>query len=268
MDLIGTLKNPFVFALGVYIALLPFDSLLSVTATQGSGDTATKFLGIFCIFVLVVKGAVEHRLVKPDNSAFWWFAFMVFAMTTTLWAPVSGSFSAIIGHFGLILLYLTACVYAPTEKDLGYLKAAIFCGGVIAALYIIFTYSADNFSGRATVAYGNRYADPNELVFSLSFSFGVCLSYLTTAKRQATKNLAILFLGILAYAVVLTGSRGGLIGVLSIASVFVFYSKKKSRLVFAVLAVSAVALYSAPDLFFERIMSAESGKTHGWTSGV
>lgn len=274
--IVAAIKKPFVFALGAYAFLLPFNTLLGIS-NDGPWGTVTKYVGIMCIVALLLNGVVEHRLVKPYRAAVWWPVFMALALATLLWAPVpldKDYFSAVINHLGLFLLYLAACVYSPTEKDMNNLKSAILYGGVIAALYNIVSYyiQGPNAGGRATLVYGDVNSDPNELVFSLSFSFAVGLSYFYISKRWTARVLALLFLGILAYALVLTGSRGGVIGFISIALAFIYYSPRKVRLALGFIAVSAAAVYLAPELFFDRILTAYqsggAGRVDIWQVGL
>lgn len=226
-----SIRKPFIFPLGAYALLLPFDAVLSVTGhTQGA--TLTKILGVMTMLVLLLKGSFEKRFTRPNKVVFCWTSLVLYASLTILWAiDPAAALARIPTAIGLLALYLVASFYRITEKEWGTLKTAILLGGFLASIFAIYAYFSGQFFGptqRATLMLGNRETNPNELGLSMLMPIAICIEMLFAGKKMEGRkfSLLVVFATVL-FCVILSGSRGTMLSIGIIFAVYLFSSRRK-----------------------------------------
>lgn len=267
--------KPFVFPFGLYCFLVPFDFILAVGGLS-HGATINKFLGIASILALSLSGLFEKKLIKPEKIVIWWGLFVLIGVLSVFWAiKPELMYSRIPTATGLFLLYLVVASYKVTEEDFAVVKKMIVYGGVSASLYVSFLYYFERVTylgtGRASLSAGMERADPNLFAYTLLVPFALAMSAAYTQRNTLTKLLHWFLLGILAFGILITGSRGALLGIIIILFTFLFSGGKKHLLV-PTAAISLIVLHFAPQMVFERI--TESVQTGGagrlviWSTGI
>ncbi len=270
-----SIKNPFIFPFGLYVFLIPFDSLLALTGSQGA--TLTKFLGILTIIILFIKGSFEKKLKRPDNVSIWLTLFFVYAFSSIIWAIVPGLMTSTISTMaGLLVLYLVVTCYRISKSELDTIKWFILAGGLLAAAATIYEFTNDityaSFGGRATLLLDDRIVGPNKLAFDMLFPLSVGLAMMLEKKQLIVKTVLLLILGAIVFGLFLTGSRGGLAGAATILIVYMVFSKKRTTLgiIFAVAAVIVIPII--PEFFFQRMGDAlethAAGRGDIWVVGL
>ncbi len=267
-------KRPMIFPLGVYLFLIPFDSLLSVTG-NASGTTVTMLLGAASILILVLKGTVENRLDQPGGLVMPWVLFIAFALLSMIWATQPDlARRRITTAIGLLLLYVVSASYRTSRKDYESIKLFIFAGGLLAAAATIFTYlsvGGQGVAGRTAMEMGGRQAGLNRIPFDLLIPVSICIAMATESKRRIMQVAMGGALMLFCIGIVLTGSRGGTIAVMVIGAVYLLSARKKIA-VAAVVAIVVLAIMPfIPDFFVERVdVAVESGgdgRTIIWNIG-
>jgi O-antigen ligase len=263
-----SIKKPFIFPFGAYVFLLPFDEILSITGSS-RGTTLTKLLGILTILVLFLKGLLEKKLKWPDKAAICWVLLVIYGLLSVSWAieparVLSRFFTAI----GLLVLYLVISSYKINKSELNTCKWFILFGGFIAAIFAIYYYETGILYGgstRVTMAFGERATNPNNFAFALIIPIAICIDLLLNQKKKMIKVALIVALGTILFGIIVTGSRGGFLGIGMIFIVY-FLSVKQKLTFGTVLIATGIALVSfIPDLyvfFTERWSTAiETGGT-------
>lgn len=257
-----SIKKPFIFPLGVYVFLLPFDNLLALDGSSGGG-TLTKLLGALSILVLLLKGTFENRLRKPDAAVLPLILFVFYCSLTICWAVEYGNvISKLPTLLGLLFLYLVMASYQINIKEYNTLKWFIFAGGIIAALIMMHSYFQGQHyvTTRASLMSETDKTDPNRFAFYLLFPIAVSFFMIISQSRKIVKMLFWMALGLILFAIFLTGSRGGLIGVGTIFVVTMLLKKKKITFGLVATALGFIVVSFVPDYFFERIsQAAETG---------
>jgi O-antigen ligase len=267
-----SIEKPFIFPFGAYVFLLPFDQLLSLTNTAG-GATLTKFFGILTILVLLIKGSFEKKLRRPDSAVAWWILFVLYGTLSMLWAIQPELVLARIPTAaGLLLLYLLAASYKIQKNEFDTLKWCIVGGGVISAILIIYNFRSLETVDRVTVQFGERSAGLNELPFDLLISVSICIEKLFNVKRKMMKVLFILLLSIIIFSIIITGSRGGLVGVGVIFVVYILSMRRRLSAGLVLLVIGIILLSLTPGYFIERLREAQetggAGRTFIWTNAL
>lgn len=253
-----SIKKPFIFPFGLYVCLLPFDSILAI-GEEDTGATVTKFLGVASILSLFITGLVEKKFCKPDKTVTWWGLFIVFGCLSIWWAiEPELTYERIPTAIGLYLLYLIISSYKVYEKDFELVKKLILYGGVVASIYTTITYfflglSYRGFTQRASMISGGREADPNQFAINLLIPFSLAVNALFLSRSKFIKILNLSFVGIILFCILITGSRGGLLGIISIILFFVFSKGKKIYVLCSLIVPLSFALYYLPEKFFQRI---------------
>ncbi|MCF6148008.1 MAG: O-antigen ligase family protein [Candidatus Kuenenia sp.] len=269
-------EKPFIFPFGAYVFLLPFDSVLSVVGSA-KGATLTKFLGVLTILVLLLKGIFENKLRKPNIICLWWLLFILYGCVSLFWAiEQSAVMSRIPTAVGLLILYLIVASYQITESEYQILKLFIVAGAFLGSLFLIYLHYKGIFVGgeRTTITIGDRIADPNGIAFCLLIPITVCMEMILRSKKtKMVQGLFLIIFGIITFGVILTGSRGGLLGVLIIFIVYILFSKQRKMLGALLVLITVVSIIFTPDFFIDRIKDtiethSGAGRESIWKVGL
>lgn len=266
------IHKPFIFPLGAYAFLVPFDALLSVMGSAYGGATLTKFLGVLTILVLSLKGAFENKLKKPDAASIWWILFITYGLLSVCWAiNPERALSKIPTAVGLLLLYLVASSYQINKREYETLKWLILAGGFLAAIFTIYNYTTGQLyygEQRSTVNLAGRMANPNAIAFSLLIPVAICIAMIL--RKNVMRFLYIFVLAIMLFGIVATGSRSSMLG---IAAIFIVYILLMRQISFCtILIIIGVIIFSfLPDFFIARwessLETGGSGRLGIWYVG-
>ena len=264
------LRDPFIFPLGAYVFLVPFDSILMLTGGS-SGPTLTKYLGIATIVVLLVKGSAEHRLHQPRAAALWLGLFVFWGILSGWWAIDPGqTFYRLPTAAGLLLVYWVVAAYRVDQRDFDLLSGFCLAGGIAAALFMLYYYSTQGVVERATIVMGEQQADNNEAAFTLLLPASIALQKIRTLRSAGRILMTAAFVLIVA-GLVVTGSRGALLGFLCILFIHLAFIRRKALSFGLTLAGVMLLLSVTPDFFLERwrdsLDSGGAGRTSIWYVG-
>ncbi|MDE2573118.1 MAG: hypothetical protein KGM44_11460, partial [bacterium] len=211
--LIG-LTRPLLFPYGLYVLLIPFDNLLSVS----SFGTLTKLLGMLSGLAFVFWCLRVGRLETPPRSVMALGALLCWALFSVLWASSqTDAVNALPQYLSLALLYGMIAMMPVTRAEFRWLLALTVIGGAIAAAYGAHQFhtttavTAQNaLHGRLVVKIGNRSIDPNEFADAFLFPIAV-LTMVTLRTRWLTlKSLGVAGIGMMVAAIALSASREAL----------------------------------------------------------
>lgn len=268
--------KPFIFPFGLYVLLIPFDAVLTVIG-DSQGTTLTKILGILTILSLLFKGVFEKKLRWPNNAAIWWILFVSLGIASLLWAIQADRVLRIAPTaIGLLILYLIASSYKINKDEFNIIRWCIIAGGLLAAIYTIYFYFIEsNQLTRVTMTIGKDRTSPiNYYAVSLIIPSSMCAHAMMQKSKKIIKIAWGVLLCLIVFAVVITGSRGGLLGTV-IAIVINFYSTKNkiASLSFLVV-IGTIIVLIMPDIFIERWKEAiapgstGSNRTLIWYVGI
>ncbi len=269
-----TIKKPFLFPFGLYVLLIPFDSILVLE--DAAGSTLTKFLGMASILTLLLSGIFEKKIGNPGRTVFWWGLYVTFGVLSITWARSPElMYKRIPTALGLFLLYFVVAAYKIKKEEYGITSKLIVFGGVAASLYEIVSYFFMGMSfgntTRASISYGESGADPNHFGFSLLIPFSMSIGGVLSAKNRNWKILNWICLLTISFAILITASRGAFLGMAVIVLIFLFSRNKKNTPVITIIVMLSIIIICLPETFFERL--SESYETGGagrldiWNAG-
>jgi O-antigen ligase len=208
--------------------------------------TVIKLLGLagFAWALLKIAGGAVPEGVFTSRQA---KLFALFVLGVVLAGVLSGSGFVAVSRYVSFLLFLPFVLVAVrTEDDLRRVLAA-------AALSLVLTFP---YAIRQMVRFGDRLGvglyEPNYFAANLALIIPVAVSLALTQRRPGHRALWLGGAGVLALSLVLTGSRGGFLGLLIAAAVFVY---RRRGMAAALGLVTVLIVAALPTTLGERALS-------------
>ena len=204
------------YGLALFLFLTPFEyplaDLMSISPLRIVGLLA---MGLALIDILMQKAVrLDYRIIYV---ALW----LIYGLITYLWAINETrwqSYYSIYLNNALMFLLFSMVLYTKHEAEV--LKKSMVFGVGALLLYMTFIPNAviySSYQNRLTLNAGEDGLDQNYLAALMLISFGIVFYNLCNVKqKKMRKIIAILFCLVIAYYVLLTGSRSGLIAILLI----------------------------------------------------
>ncbi len=220
----------------------------------------TLFAGGFTVFTLIWHAALS-RSIRPV-----WrpevillpvlLVIAVFSCVLSIDRPVSIDYVQVT-YWKIIIISLALCWLI---REPGEFRAAMYCilmAGVLIGLVALYNkvHSIDLVEGtRVGVGrdYGSPIADPNDLALVLLAPFGLALAMLVHRVRPFTTCVAVLSVLILLPAIVVTQSRGGLLGVMAVLVVIGLTLVRSRVVALGIAGVVGVVLFVAMGIAFRE----------------
>lgn len=265
--------RPLVFPFGLYVLLVPFDNLL----VQGQFGTLTKLLGIVsgaCLLLWLLRHNAISLRGKPLAAL---GLLAVWMLLTTAWALDQQTAEAILLTYGgLMLLYATLAMMPASRRQLDALFALIALGGIAAAAYGAFLFYTNpsyalvaNF--RLIVQGASTIIDPNHFAAAMLFPALIVAMWSLRTKRLTLKILGFACFALIAFAILLSGSRGGFVALALGLLYFLARSRYRVQLIAMLLVLSSSLAGAKTSIwmrFAHTIETGGSGRTSIWSVGA
>jgi len=269
-----------VLLVGIYCMLLPFEEVLTFTNGKES-VTLSRYLGLLIVYLFTIHFLFLRNSLKLNKAQFYLILFIGFGCLSFGWSiNPQATMIRIPNVLNLLLFYLAVGTLRTDSKGFNILILMIAASGGAAAFYTIYAYYFLNLSFfdslRATIVIGETELDPNQMVFTLLLPFSFVLLKVSQA-RGTWRRLAYLLGSLLiAYAALISLSRGGMLALLLI-SIFYFYrkgGKRKKVFIISLVIISAIFASHALSIFEERVTmeyfekDIEYGRIYIWLTSL
>lgn len=272
------LERPVRSLVALYAAVVPLGALSLPIGLGAPFDSLSSVLGGLAIVVLAAHLVLARgRAVRVVPEAPVWLLLVGVAALTATWSlDAAASWTATAVLASLAALYALTGAAAVERRDFAWLEGGIVAGGALAGLWGLWLLAADEMTrtdaGEPRFGLiGAEGGDPNITAAALLLPLLIAVGWgLEGPGWRRRVGLAAAVLA--AVGVVLTGSRGGLLGALVGLGVLIAASGARRGLpalfgAFAVAATAAVAL--APDTSLDRLAALGStGRLHIWRIGL
>ncbi len=281
--LVAALRNP-ISLLAVYAAVVPFGSSLRIPGMGPFGSLST-LVGLLALAALLARLAHRPSMGRIQASATPAFAVLLVgvAAATMMWSiDPSRTMQQVAVLASLVALYVVIAVTPVSPADVRRFESGLVAGGIVVggyAVYLAATGALVNAEDQRFVAAigGSEtgdVADPNITAASLLLPMAVALDR-AMQSGPLRRRLGNLFVAVtLLLGVLLTGSRGGMLGILAIVLVLLLVRRPRTGAVRAALLVPAIAFLVAtalaPQYVIERLTTdmRSSGRTDIWIAGL
>ena len=264
---------PLIFPFGLYVALVPFDNLLSFSAF----GTLTKVLGAAAGAALIFYLLRTKKAVSPSPSILIWFALYTWAAVTAFWAyDQTLVFATLLTSIQLVVLLTAISIFPADHNSLRWVTLAIIVGSLAAA-----AYGAYLFHNGVNIYYGNRLRittdtgaiDPNHFAAAMLLPISLCLSTLLNTRKLLVGAGSVAALGLLFIGVAVSASRGAVMAIGFMVLYFLIRSRSRLRLIVisAITTLAAVAFSSQTDLwnrFGAALSTGGNGRMSIWRVGL
>ena len=271
-----------IWLLTVYCALIPLEQLMQASI----GGSVHRYLGILIMGLIAVMAIGRNRKLSFMNMLSIFF-FAVLAFASTLWTNVGMSTSVLSIMLNAMLFTAVAVQYPLSKQAYSKLMVAMIAVSVMIAALLVLgqgtgLISVNAFDGwRITITVNGLVLDNNNLALSLCIPALCALSFVFDKNLSKKKRRwsAAAFLAIL-FAILLTGSRGGLLALLAGIAVYYYQYNNgiKLSMVLKVLLVSFVigilAVLLLPESLLGRfsiedvVSSGGTGRVEIWTRAL
>lgn len=260
---------PLAFPFGAYVVVTPLEEVLTVPMF----GTMARLLGAVSAIALLLYMIRTKRLVDPPRALGIWIVLFLWAGASLLWAiDVPRAWELLSTSLQLFALYIVIMMFPVTPRQLSGLVYATIGGGTIAACYAVYLYwSGVSIQNRLAISSDNSAGDPNHFAASLIVPLVLALFVFLWNKNRAIKTCMLPPAGLMMAAILLSGSRGAVLGCIA-ALLFLAFRDPHRRtlgLLFGVLAVvgAAVAGPSIGARFSEALVNGGAGRLDIWHVG-
>lgn len=255
------IKRPLLFPFALFLALVPFDTLLLVSRA----GTLTKFLAILSGFAALVFLIRTKKAVPTSRSLLWWGVVAFWMTASVAWAlDATLSWKYISTFLQLFSLYAIISMLPVTGKDLKVLLAAVVLGGTAAGAYgaYYFLHQPALLQERLFIANAETTVDPNLFGAALILPISLAVMSVLRMRRLGLKALYALPVAIMFGALLFTGSRGAILAV-GVMFLYFFFRTPFRTQVGAVLATGiAMSFVVAPHIWTRFAQAGATGGAH------
>ncbi len=260
----------YALTLAAYFFFAPFEDVLN-----SSVGTLAKYLALLavgCMFLYYLYGIINKNAgaavrtsVQYENVLLLLLPILLVLLSwlSYIWAYDSEvTFSRNITYTLLPFLFLAIMTVNFDKDELLLIKRLAIVGGICATLYMFYTLGLDAvFEGRLTIDEEN---DPNNLAALILTPLALSLDEFVKAKKPLYKVLYLGAVVLLAFTLLLTGSRGGM---LAFATFLLAYfgadflktrNKKRVILFICIVLVVLIAATFLPTEIFARLFYEDS----------
>ena len=264
------LLAPLVFPFSTYVVAVPLDEILTIP----SFGTLERLIGILTAVALLFYMLRTKRFVDPSRWLASWVLLYLWMGASLLWAmDVAKSVEMILTALQLLALYVVVSMFPITFKQLTGVLYAVIAGGAIAAGYALYLFSTGvSIQSRLAIAAENSAGDPNHFAASLVVPLGAAV-YLILWNRSTLIRFSMICLsGLMVGAILLSGSRGAIVGVAVLLG-FILLRDPNRRFLYWLVGALAVmgALIAGPSLynrFVEAAVNGGAGRADIWHVGL
>lgn len=269
--------SPMTFPFSVYLFLAPFDSMLVLMQSSGSGggQTLTLLFGAFSGAALLFYMLRTKRFLDPPRELIVWVIYYLWAISSAFWAAdVTSTFKLLPTVLSLFVLYAVVSMMRVEARTLRIASVAIVAGGAAASAFMLYMWSHGmaRVDDRLWLKTDTMNVNPDHFAASLLVPISLSIVALLHTRSLWTRLAAFGSLAIMLPVMLLSGARGPQVGVAALVVYLFIRDKHRWKLAgaFSVLFAAAV-LHAGPANFVSRWTEALSnggaGRTDIWKVG-
>jgi putative inorganic carbon (HCO3(-)) transporter len=196
-------------AMMLLIATAPLEGITDYG--EGTLFTPTKVAGIICFASFVLYALTSRKRLRFDQSHVIVFALLALAVLSTLQAEeIDTALATTLRYGAFVALYMVVSQFAG-EQGIQRRLVWVLSGAASIAAFD----GLGNFINEETILASLRYADANDFAYVLATTLP--LTFWLLRERWALKPVVLLMVGVIAAGVLLSLSRGALVGLAAAA---------------------------------------------------
>jgi O-antigen ligase len=271
-------RVPLRVLVGGYALVVPFGSAVTFAPLPDGFDSLSSLVGGAVIAGLLPHVPLLHgRGAPPPPTSLPWLVLVAWAGLSLTWSvDVGRSLGLFVGLLSSAVLYAVAVHADVDRRDLRWIALGSAAGGIGHSAYalVLGLNGQIEQTGGTLQRFSTEGGDPNHTAAALLLPLAVVLCWSVDAERTAHRLAARVGALLLVSAILLTGSRGGLLGaVVALVSVAALArpSARKRLGVTAlalVLAGAATFVIAPADVQYRFTKPNATGRTQIWEVGL
>lgn len=267
-----------IFILCTYLLILPIDAALGNILGDISLINYIAFIYVIMrvLYICLCERKINIKGIKRNKFI---YIYLVYSLLSTLWR---GSSDINTWYIISLITASTVSVLAITDKytetDAKKIKNSMFYSvlSIIIAYIFLADYSSEN--GRL-VFNSSKTMDPNYFAICLSIIVAILFNNIIRNKK---KIISLIFISVVFFVIILTGSRSGLItNIVTIIISFVFTKTKRTKkiaIVAFLILISFILVVNMdkilPENIFQRFSieytknDGGAGRINIWKAGI
>jgi O-antigen ligase len=262
----------------VYAFVVPWEYSLDLGEPYGN---IARIVGLLLLLVAIPAVFEAGHLRKPGPLQWVVLAFYLFWITTALWTvdPLS-TFEKSRAYFQTMLSVWLVWELCDSQTDLRNLMRALVAGSWLLAILTLLNFASPEANAAEQIRFVAEGQDPNDVARFLVLTFPLAAYLFRIESHWIFRLLALGYLPLGLFAVLLTASRGGATAaaVVLLGSLIILargQAKTALKLVFALPPLLAILWFALPTGVLERLATLHEEITLGnlnervniWTAG-
>ena len=227
--------------------------------------STTKYVGLLILAVwgmnYIFRGEKAVYINPQIMGIILWLIICV--VSSLMWGTHSNYTIAYITTYLQMGLLIFICQEEKwSSNEINAYIFAYWLGSLITALLVIF-FGEAKYNGRLTISLFGRYCDPNQIAANIIP--GACISFWIISKKDSRHSFSIICFSALvasSYSVILTGSRGGLLGLMVALGIIIIAGISEHEIKLQNVVIIAMMIFIAikikPSLFSMRAFDFDS----------
>ena len=268
-------RFPMIFPFSLYVALVPFDSLLQVTG----GATVARLVAGATAATMILHAILLRRAFAPHKAWYFWGGMLVYIARSLLWTsdPTAG-LETTLSVLQLFLLMTVIAMYPASKTEFRVALGLLVAAGAASGAYAVYLHLTGNVSSdsgaRVNITAGHGITlDFNYYAASFILPIAIAMFFTFYGRRGDVRLASAASALLMLVGLLLTGSRGAFVAAIAIVVYFAFRSRYRAQVLgFMVVAGAVSAFFPSVYLRFARDPTSQaasaSGRTFIWETGL
>lgn len=262
----------------VYAFVLPFGSAVELPGIPAPFNSLSSLVGMAVAGLLLVHAVIDRRTREWSGATVSWVLLVGWLGLSILWSVnPERSLDRYPILLSLLALYAVGCLVPVTVRDVRWMEVAVVLGAASVSLLAVYQAATGQLQpqpGGRLARFAIETGDPNITAASLLLPWVLTVWAALNAGRFRIRVAAFVTTLLITAAIVLTGSRGGLVAAAVTLLVVIAYSSGRGRLrsipsLLAIgVAVSTAFAIAPEDLRTHLLATGSSGRTQIWSAGL
>lgn len=270
------LRVPGSWLLAAYAFVIPWGSSLEVPGPPAPFDTVSTLVGVVATVGLglaLLRG--WRRVPRLHPSVPLWVALAGWLALTLLWSvDLRRSIASLAVLYSLVVLFVLGSMLRLAPAELRRVEVAALAGGLVVAAQALAAVGGGAPSASESLRFAQEGGDPNIVAATLLLPLALAVWWSVEGRVRWRRIGTSAASAALLSAIVVTGSRGGLVAALVVLGVVAGSARRVPAgrwvaYVAVLLVILGGTLLATPDAVLERFTRTDStGRTEIWRIGL
>lgn len=214
-----------VILLAAYCSLIPLENVLSASY----GGSINKYIGFAIMAVICLSILQKRRIGLNTHIPYSFYAFFAIVLISNIYIFDEGGWNS--GKIVLSMVFFLVIIlqYHINTREYELISISMILVAVVLSIMVAFgTGMSVVVVGRASLSIGGQIIDQNNLAVSIAIPCIIVFDKIWTSDKRL-RLVSVLAFIVMIYAILLTGSRGGLMAFIAAIIVYIMVIQRKNK---------------------------------------